>query len=96
MFDPNDYPSPADQLDKQRRKRQQRGAPTTIASDGRWHVIAQVAGPVPFCHRIDPIHTSQLSGEGSVACRCDVVGRALYTPERDTLIYPCPVCWERA
>lgn len=89
LFNTDDFPSPSDPKEP-KRKRAKRPALDQIDSDGHWHVIAQaVAGPIPFCHRLDPWHTVI---ESSVLTRCEQIGRLLYTPWLGQPIYPCPEC----
>lgn len=89
LFDPGDYPSPND---KERRRRRTRKVDETVPSDGYWHIITSLAGPLDYCHRIDPFAPGALAAQGSTLTRCGQTGRKLHTPERGAVIRPCPQC----
>jgi len=89
LFDADDY------LLRNREPKRPRAKPTPperTSSDGRWHVLANVEGPIKFCHRLDPLTPQAMVAEGSYITRCEQVGRLLYTPYPGDDIYPCPDC----
>lgn len=96
LFDPDAFPSRADNTAPKRRKRKPTPPPEAINSNGRWHVISSVDGPYPRCHLIDPFTGGHLLAEGSIVTRCDLVGWKLYTPEVGVKVYPCLTCWQRS